>query len=518
MLPFPDEIRHFSNNYAIADSNNIRGGHHQVSNKAARNSIPYDKRAIRMLVSFNTGTQEAIEEYVGINIENVNWTDDNNWITLFLGIASIETVDSLFDVFFPTFIRNTEIDNTIVGTEFIITDHSVGPKTITVDNEIPYLYGLDNRDTVYDYWGLYNTFATLVKIESVNYETKTITYSSIVGTLSVSDKVTFFNPFRKGRMVDTDPLLEPSDFAWFTQDSQPGGVWKHSDGSYKMLIDGINVDLRVGLATSPDLISWTPEGASPLFISGTAPFNKSWMDTGGMFSTGNPVKIQDSDGLYYYLPLTIINTSGDWEAFICVVDEDMNVIRIADQPIVIPGHPNTDGNTSSNLVYHDGFYKFTVINRAASLQNWTIYELVMGDLMTGEVLETNEIMVADGSAAWYGNHVDGASLMVYKSKLYCFIAGTGTAAASDEVYSGNRTYGIFTKESGSWVGYKGNPIISAPIEGETIWGAELLWATDHIGGYFGSFIEDNELYIFVSMNNGTATYKVAGVKFNLNKF
>lgn len=431
----------------------------------------------------------------------------------------LEAKKLLVDAFPIIVVRNQELDNTLIseGTIWEITDINGGGKVITLDNPLPVLEGLneDGRDSVYDYWGLYKSYYQLVQIESADYEANTITYSSIVGGFLVGDKVTFFNPFRKGRMVNTDPLLTPSQLAWCSSDPNPGGILKHSDGSYKMLVNGITGSYRIGLATSDDLATWTPEGSSAIFLPGVAPFDDTWMSSGGLFCTSNPLEIVGSPG-QYYLPLTIKNSGGLWEAFFCIIDEDMNVLSVMDDPISITGYSNTHGNTNGGIAYHDGSYKMTICHRTTALQDWTVFELVLGDVMNGEVLEVNQITVADGSSTWIGNHVDQANLIVYNDELYTIIGGTGTGGEStNEVYSGNRCYGIFSKIDGNWVNSKKNPVISAPIEGETIWGNDLLWATDHAGGYGGWIIENNIFYFFISMNNGTGTYRPAGLKFEL---
>ena len=428
--------------------------------------------------------------------------------------SSPETVESLFDVFLPVTVRNQELDNTDVsGTRWAITAHDTGAKTITLDNDLPFLNGLNNRSSVYDYWGLYVNYYELVKIESVNYATKTITYSSIVGSLSVSEEVTFFNPFRKGRILSTSALLG-TPYAWCSSYNQPAGMWKHSDGTYRMLVNGYSSYMQAGIASSSDLVTWAYIGTTPIFTSGKAPLDKSWMATGGVFSVSNPVKIPDTDNLYYLL-LTVKNVSALWETVILIVDEDMTVIKVAENPIVITGHANTHGNQAGGIIYHDGVYKLFIINRAAALQDWTIYEMEMGDPITGVVGTPVEVIKGTGTNIWYGSHTDATGLLVYKGKLYVFVGGTGSASFPNEIYSGNRQYGVFTKVSGVWTNYKSNPVFCNPVEGETIWGSELLWATDHIGGYFANIIEDGFLYLYVSMNNGSNTYRTAGMKFDL---
>jgi len=424
--------------------------------------------------------------------------------------------DSLFDVFEPVTVRNLQFDNEDVtgGTRWTITNIDSVNKIITFDNPLPFLTGLKEHATQYDKWGCYVSYFEAVIVEDIDYQNNTITYTAGFGTISVGDKVTFFNPFRRGSLISNSPLLANTK-TWCSTYVHPAGVWKHSDGTYRMFVNGYSGSiLKIGLASSPDLETWSYVGNNALFVSGTAPFNKSWMGTGGMFSVSNPQKIHDSDK-YYYALFTIKNPSGLWESVVCVIDEDANIIRIADNPITIPGHANTHGNQAGTIVYVDGHYSIFIVNRAAALYNWTIYEMRLGDPISNTVISTTLVTKGTNTASWYGSHTDALGSILYNNKLYLFVGGTGLATNDAEIWRSNRQYGIFTKEDGVWTNYKSNPVLCNPVLGNYIWNSSLSWCSDHMGGYYGSYIKDNFLYIFLSMNAGTDTYRVGGWKFNL---
>ncbi len=94
MLRFSDILEHNNSNYAIVDANNAVGGHHQVSNKAARNAIPEDKRAVRMLVSYEDGGENFTKKFIGASVIDAVWTDDLNWLDMATGNVTpgIDTV------------------------------------------------------------------------------------------------------------------------------------------------------------------------------------------------------------------------------------------------------------------------------------------------------------------------------------------------------------------------------------------------------------------------------------------
>lgn len=81
-LKKPDILRHKNNNYALIDIEDVRGGCMPVANEAARNNIPLDKRKVRMIVSYNDGTQEVTKKYLGVNVEDANWINNSNWYDL----------------------------------------------------------------------------------------------------------------------------------------------------------------------------------------------------------------------------------------------------------------------------------------------------------------------------------------------------------------------------------------------------------------------------------------------------
>lgn len=74
----PDTYRP-SGPFSIVWANETQGGHHQVDDTDARNAILADRRAIRMLVSYNDGTNNVTKRYVGTNVLDPNWQDEANW-------------------------------------------------------------------------------------------------------------------------------------------------------------------------------------------------------------------------------------------------------------------------------------------------------------------------------------------------------------------------------------------------------------------------------------------------------
>ena len=78
----PDILEHKNSNYPIVSSLNALGGHHEVADTTARNSIPIERRRLRMLVSYNDGSSEITKKFTGGAVDDVTWSNESSWITL----------------------------------------------------------------------------------------------------------------------------------------------------------------------------------------------------------------------------------------------------------------------------------------------------------------------------------------------------------------------------------------------------------------------------------------------------
>lgn len=78
-LTYPDSLEHKNTDNPIVSSLNVQGGHHEVNDVSARNTIPIKKRRIRMMVSYNDGTTEVTKKFVGATVDNTTWSNESNW-------------------------------------------------------------------------------------------------------------------------------------------------------------------------------------------------------------------------------------------------------------------------------------------------------------------------------------------------------------------------------------------------------------------------------------------------------
>jgi hypothetical protein len=81
-IKWPDILRHKNSNFALVDIEDVRGGCTPVANETERNNIPIDKRKLRMIVSYNDGSQEVTKKYLGTDVDDFNWINNSNWVDL----------------------------------------------------------------------------------------------------------------------------------------------------------------------------------------------------------------------------------------------------------------------------------------------------------------------------------------------------------------------------------------------------------------------------------------------------
>ena len=428
---------------------------------------------------------------------------------------------SLFDYLLPSYIQNTERNNfttSAVGqTRYKITIHDTVNKIITFDQPLP--TELSEAGTDWSKrWIATATPGVLVYISSVDFANKSITYSYKTGTLSVGNNVCFCNPYRVWTQNPVYYIIGP-DTTWAETYPGVGPIWKHSDGDYRMIVNGYTkyVSNYMALFKSSDLITWTNvDGTGNYkYKAGEAPFNKTWCTGTTMSILGGCVKI--TSGIYsnYYAVTNIgRNTSGACYAGVVIIDEDFNIIYIPDNPLTIPGYPLL---SSSYLHLAYGTYSFNnKLYANISYRNYTVSpwedisllcELDKWDDPT--VINVEKIFsTLDYPNTPLAENAYVFDFLEYRNTLYAFVVFETWESANlnDTPLFRNFEVGVMYKENDSWVMYPQSPIIINPVAASGVWSG-TYWCSDSLGN--GIFYRiGNQLNFLFNGKEGADTYKI----------
>ena len=424
------------------------------------------------------------------------------------------------DVFYymkPCYIQNTQRDNfyPITGqTRWTITAHDTTNKIITLSQPLP----VELNEAATDWnnrWLAQGAPGNLVYITGVNFSTNQISYNYILGILSVSTNVSFMNPWRCWRIDPTTPLFTSN--SWATTWVQPGTIWQHSDGTYRMIGVGYNGSQnRTGIYTSSDLSTWNNSGATYKYQAGVAPFNQSWcVGTVNHTIWGSSAKIRT--GTYaqnYALAAFGLDSGGTGQAQIVIADENYNITHMPTSALTIPGYPVTGSSMQhvpiGTFYYHGNLY-INISHRDFGTTPWTYISLLCKLDKWDDPTVTNVelVMTSPVPNSWGGlqYYVDG--YFEHGGTLYAMAVGeTQDTSVLDCPYWGNWELGLTYRNSGgTWTKSPQSPELINPISADGVW-TGMYWASDSMGG--GTFYQPtgtNTMYWFGVMKSGTDQYQ-----------
>lgn len=430
-------------------------------------------------------------------------------------LSPFETVDSLADAFTQIYIRNTQFDNVnnlATETKWQVTAHDAVNKWLTLDNPIPRIPELINIDPNKQF-GLYYDYYKACNIAEVDWVNNKIRYTATdeTGGIANGNYVAFFNPFLRASLISRAPLFTSAG-VWSSTYLHCNAVWKHSDGTYRMISNGKGADnvLRIGMLQSADLVTWNwINGENYLFEK----FDTPWSSSPGLYLTASPVRYGND-----FLALAAGYNANGWATGWILFDEDFNIKAKASSQLLIPNVATPQANQGSVTYFRGKFHAFVVL-RAGAVESWKLYHIIYKDLFNYVVESSALIAEATADKSWTGNHIDTAVPIVFNNQLNLLVGGTGLRNDAANLFSNKRSQGlmVYNPDTNTWTKDPRNPVIAAPIEGENWWGQDIQYTTGHMGGYFGHIIKDDFLYIFSSFSNGTDTYKPNGYKISLKK-
>jgi hypothetical protein len=441
--------------------------------------------------------------------------DEISSLSVALSKISSEKQTELMDILLPQYFQNIEQDhmNPVSDTRFVITQHDMINKFIVIDQEIPSdlrNYGIEWKKR----WLAQGAPGDLIYISYIDFPNRRLYYSYLKGSLNVGTSVCFMNCMRTFYL---DPAnftpLKSIDATW----SLSGGVWKHSDGSYRLVTYDYNGAYNtLTLWRSNDLLSFSEIGGTYKYRAGVAPFNIPAWCSGGV----NLVVLSGS----YRIPGTnnfaktviAVNSSGHMVSAIVVFDENFDIVHMPDVPLTIPGYPSGANLLiiGGNIIKYQGSYLMIVNYRDYTNPFdliWKTLIVELSDIINPAVLSVEEIIPDNIPNSFLAYAISNQYLFEWNDELYFFVTGDPHTEASllyTPLY-GNFTVGLYYKHpADGWQPYKGNPLFLTPIAAEGVYGDDVYWTSDSSGGSMTFLQKGNKVYWFQGGKSGTDSYRV----------
>jgi hypothetical protein len=409
----------------------------------------------------------------------------------------------------PVMIRNVERMNhpwPATETRWHITAHDIVNKIITLDLDLP-VEILDFSTDTDKRWQLQGDSAgDNIQITAIDWSAKKIYYTTLRGTLAVGSHVTFWNPFRTFCMNPLTSVIGPN--SWATTYVSPGGIWLHTDGDYRMIVNGWDGSHGMtGLYKSSDLLTWTDVTGAYYYHANVHPFDEAWcVGAETHWTACSPVKVVGTAN--YAKAFQGLNASGRGEVGIVIFDEDFSIVTMPAAGITVPGYTldSTHHYIPGGMVYYNDNLYLTIRYQTTPTGSGDKILIMKYDIATNTCSDVEEV----------GGNLDDSFCeltlqqpcpFVLNGELFVWAAGENTTA-DPPIGPTNEIYGLYHKRYGTWQPHMQNPIIANPMYGENVYpGCD--WAIDHMGTSLCFIQRGNYLYLFVSMCLAINTYKIA---------
>lgn len=414
----------------------------------------------------------------------------------------------------PIFIQNLERNNVNdpVNTRWHITAHDTILKTITVDQDLPVELAEASTGVTHR-WFLTNAPGLYAYISGVSFNTRTISYSYLKGSLTVGMHASWNCPYRNFTLDPVSIMINVE--AWSATFVQPGPVWKHSDGTYRIVSNGYGSGRNTTtLYSSPDLKTWTVVGGNYKYRAGDAPFNESWcVGTVNHNTYGNMVKIQSGTYAGKYLCFFQgVNASAEMHCAAVIMDEDFNVVYMPSTPLVIPGYlvdASDKYNIAMGTIYFNNKYYVTISYRDLTPNN--IYNVLLCELsgVTDPTVTSIEVIIGTKTPnCWMSLDCPGGPTFEYNGVLYNLTVGENNSGeTTDTPLMANFECGMCSRnKNGVWTVNPMSPMIMNSVAMDDVFPG-TYWQSDAMGTT-NMFIDNGIMYVFTSFKSGTDSYRI----------
>lgn len=441
--------------------------------------------------------------------------------------------DDIFPGTMPL-VRNEEMNNllsTADGTEITVTSAPLGGDISL--SWLPYIPSIWSPAIGHE-WALMNletwpgTEPTrsgdaqdILRITGGTFSSKDLHYVSEKGletNWSVGDRVALYNPFLSWDLhkIDNPIISNNASASWRSGYVLQGGLFKHSNGNYILLVNGTPSSLvysQIGAFQSSDLINWTVlNNDTAVFVKG----GTGWRQD-AILASGRIFKLPGEDRYIchcYGYNATDAKYRIGWIKF----DEDFSIGSIEySSGEILDSTGIANGYYGIASIRYGSKWRMAYCNRKngnPDTDQWETRE-AFADVPEGPFTYSATILTGgstnDGSIR--SSHTDHHYYFLWKGRLYLIIGCTSRYKYSGN--RGNRVYGLFYWDeklaTPAWVENPHNPIFINPFYGDEVWNdGDWDWDADHLGISPTLFVNptDGKLYMFFTANHGTDTYKI----------
>ncbi len=361
--------------------------------------------------------------------------------------------------------------------------------------------------------------SNMVEIISVDEDSGWITLGETYAgffNMDEGETLEFFNPFINYKIINNKPLFK--DYPTHIEEEyinyiQSGGIIKRAENDYVLLIPvvfGAHEKRAIYHATSPDLENWIFQ-EKKLLSTDQIPFAKR---TGNVFSTGNPLELQD--GTFLVL-LGVEQPNGNFTSAYMIINKVLEIVK-QPQEIQIPEwHGASQNSFPLAVTKHNGLYRVLLHRRSSNFIESEIHEITTKNILelfntNNGVLSSQVIHKAKNETGYLHGKADDASYISYNSKLYILIGSE--ELPSEYLTSFNREYGLMSLEDKQWIHDERSPLIVNPVNIYNKY-PEFEWTSDHLGGFISPLIRDDYLYLFLTFGTDNPDYLISGIKIKL---
>lgn len=345
-----------------------------------------------------------------------------------------------------------------------------------------------------------------IKILNGNTETKVLNYDPTyvynISEFVVGAKVFFYNIHNNGWTFG--PLISVMSATYYERMTGPGGIYKHSDGTYRMVVNGYNNSLiwKVGLFSSPDLKNWTSLSSVAKIQSN----GNDWtMDSIHVFSIiKHPTETTKYFGACYGQ-----STAGFFRIGWVKFDENMENIEFSSAEIISTEGTET-GIYCPSLVYYKNKYRLFVTARLSPYFETREYcaDVPEGPYTFEKVIINGSDPIYTDTKTLYMGYNTMSFQFVLNGALYGIFDGTGYWNASSN--RGMRQFGImkYNDISGLWEDVKKGLVIGSYDMAGAFWD---VVAFGHSGGAPVLYVNDDGIaYFYAAYTDSTDNYQIYG--------